>query len=74
MVFINIMAQVQLICLMSFYRKGPASFEQQKLIEEISEYWADFLVKVLDKALSEIEIDYILYRKCRANQIAVPGR
>jgi len=38
-----------------------AFFDEPELIEEVCEFWADFLVATFDRALSECDIDYVLF-------------
>ncbi len=38
-----------------------AFYEDESLIFEIVEFWSDFLIKVYEKALTEVDVDFILF-------------
>jgi len=38
-----------------------AFFDQPELIDEISEFWADFIIQVFERALTEVTPDYVLF-------------
>ncbi len=38
-----------------------AFHEDAALVEEISEFWGDFLIQVFDRALREVDVDYLLF-------------
>ena len=51
----------QLRRLMGVEELSMALFDQEPLIEEIAEFWGDFLIQALDRATAEVEIDYVLF-------------
>lgn len=38
-----------------------AFHEDTALVEEMAEFWGDFLISVFDRALSEVDVDYVLF-------------
>ena len=38
-----------------------AFYDQPALIEEISEFWSDFIIQVFDQALAQVDVDYVLF-------------
>jgi uroporphyrinogen decarboxylase len=38
-----------------------ALHEDEALVDEVCEFWADFLVRVFERALREVEVDYVLF-------------
>jgi len=48
-----------------------AFFDQPDLIEEISEFWGDFLIATVRRALADCDVDYVLFWEDLATR---PGR
>jgi Uroporphyrinogen decarboxylase (URO-D) len=47
--------------LMGVENLSIAFYDNESLIFEISEFWSDFLIQAYEKALSEVDVDYVLF-------------
>jgi len=47
--------------LMGVEELSVALYDQEPLIEEIAEFWGDFLIQALDRATAEVDVDYVLF-------------
>ena len=47
--------------LMGLEELSYAFFDQPRLIDEIAEFWTDFIIRVFERALAEVTPDYMLF-------------
>ncbi len=47
--------------LMGVENLSIAFYEDESLVFEILEFWSDFLIRVYEKALTEVDVDYVLF-------------